>query len=299
MIYGAQLKHSKLNFTRNKAVKRLKKWISANSVTFLLLTLVNVKKSVIISVIMALLPVWLSMINWDLQHSCSQIELKSLENWCLSVTPYLENKDGWDYKIYNSVLSCLGRTDVKVCRQSLEKDLIAFKAELEESDVILKVKPFDNDFYNYSNLSKLVLKYNILVSKLLSLINKENKREQINDFVLLQSSKLQTKFLESTSLLVYSILNLKKEKGSTSAGIDNIYFKSFEIEKQREIYNRLKNTKFQLSNKKFKIKQLKEIFLNIAAQPMLEQREILNTTFENWRGELEQIDDVTILGLKI
>jgi len=52
-------------------------------------------------------------------------------------------------------------------------------------------------------------------------------------------------------------------------------------------------------NKKFKIKQLKEIFLNIAAQPMLEQREILNTTFENWRGELEQIDDVTILGLKI
>jgi len=204
---------------------------------------------------MALLPVWLSMINWDLQHSCSQIELKSLENWCLSVTPYLENKDGWDYKIYNSVLSCLGRTDVKVCRQSLEKDLIAFKAELEESDVILKVKPFDNDFYNYSNLSKLVLKYNILVSKLLSLINKENKREQINDFVLLQSSKLQTKFLESTSLLVYSILNLKKEKGSTSAGIDNIYFKSFEIEKQREIYNRLKNTKFQLSNKKFKIKK--------------------------------------------
>jgi len=52
-------------------------------------------------------------------------------------------------------------------------------------------------------------------------------------------------------------------------------------------------------NKKFKIKQLKEIFLNIADKPMLEQREILDTTFENWRGELEQIDDVTILGLKI
>ncbi|MBI4645663.1 MAG: tetratricopeptide repeat protein [Bacteroidia bacterium] len=53
------------------------------------------------------------------------------------------------------------------------------------------------------------------------------------------------------------------------------------------------------NNKKFKIKQLKEIFMNIVVQPMNEQRDILETTFDNWKGEHEQIDDVTILGIKI
>ena len=52
-------------------------------------------------------------------------------------------------------------------------------------------------------------------------------------------------------------------------------------------------------NKKFMSKQLKELLINISDKPMNEQHEILNTTFENWRGEHEQIDDVTILGLKI
>ncbi len=52
-------------------------------------------------------------------------------------------------------------------------------------------------------------------------------------------------------------------------------------------------------NKKFMAKQLKELFVNIGEKPMTEQQEILNTTFENWRGEHEQIDDVTVLGIKI
>jgi len=52
-------------------------------------------------------------------------------------------------------------------------------------------------------------------------------------------------------------------------------------------------------NKKFMIKQLKELFVKISDKQMNEQEEILNTTFEKWKGEHEQIDDVTILGLKI
>jgi serine phosphatase RsbU (regulator of sigma subunit) len=53
------------------------------------------------------------------------------------------------------------------------------------------------------------------------------------------------------------------------------------------------------NNKKFKIKQLKELFVNISDKPMKEQQQILDDTFENWRGQYEQIDDVTILGLKM
>jgi hypothetical protein len=32
---------------------------------------------------------------------------------------------------------------------------------------------------------------------------------------------------------------------------------------------------------------------------MAEQKEILNNAFENWKGNLEQIDDVVVLGIKI
>jgi len=53
------------------------------------------------------------------------------------------------------------------------------------------------------------------------------------------------------------------------------------------------------SNKKFKGKQLKELFLSIVEKPMNEQREVLDSTFERWRGNGEQIDDVTIMGIRI
>ena len=50
--------------------------------------------------------------------------------------------------------------------------------------------------------------------------------------------------------------------------------------------------------KKFKYKQLRETFQNVYPTPLTEQKEKLNRTFEVWMGELDQIDDVLIIGLK-
>jgi serine phosphatase RsbU (regulator of sigma subunit)/ligand-binding sensor domain-containing protein len=53
--------------------------------------------------------------------------------------------------------------------------------------------------------------------------------------------------------------------------------------------------------KKFMSKNLKKILLDIYDKPMEEQKEILNTTFENWliSGNTEQIDDVCIFGVEV
>ena len=51
--------------------------------------------------------------------------------------------------------------------------------------------------------------------------------------------------------------------------------------------------------RKFKSPQLHRLILNISQLPMIEQREILLNTFENWKGQLSQIDDVSFLGIKI
>jgi phosphoserine phosphatase RsbU/P len=51
--------------------------------------------------------------------------------------------------------------------------------------------------------------------------------------------------------------------------------------------------------KKFRYNQFRELLLSIHALPMNEQKIILDETFEKWRGSMEQIDDILVIGLKI
>ena len=53
------------------------------------------------------------------------------------------------------------------------------------------------------------------------------------------------------------------------------------------------------NGKKFKYKQFKDSILAIHDRPMNEQKEHLETTFESWKGELEQVDDVCVIGIRI
>ena len=53
------------------------------------------------------------------------------------------------------------------------------------------------------------------------------------------------------------------------------------------------------NGKKFKYNQFKELLLNNCQLPMNEQKDIINHTFAEWKGENPQIDDVCILGIRI
>ncbi|MBI4647724.1 MAG: SpoIIE family protein phosphatase [Bacteroidia bacterium] len=53
------------------------------------------------------------------------------------------------------------------------------------------------------------------------------------------------------------------------------------------------------NKKKFRPRQLKELFLTIYKNSMQEQHDMLLKTFENWKGEEEQTDDVLVLGIRI
>lgn len=50
--------------------------------------------------------------------------------------------------------------------------------------------------------------------------------------------------------------------------------------------------------KKFKYRQLNELLLRISSIRMEEQHAILNTDFDNWKGKLEQVDDVLVIGIR-
>lgn len=55
----------------------------------------------------------------------------------------------------------------------------------------------------------------------------------------------------------------------------------------------------ETKEKKCKDKNVKKLFLYIASEPMDKQKVILERTMEDWKGELEQIDDILIMGVKI
>ncbi len=51
--------------------------------------------------------------------------------------------------------------------------------------------------------------------------------------------------------------------------------------------------------KKFKYSQLMEKLVAIGNSELEEQKNILEKTFEDWKGNLEQVDDVLIIGIRI
>jgi len=50
--------------------------------------------------------------------------------------------------------------------------------------------------------------------------------------------------------------------------------------------------------KKFKYRQLNELLLKISSMDLQEQYSILSNDFDNWKGKLEQVDDVLLIGIK-
>ncbi len=51
--------------------------------------------------------------------------------------------------------------------------------------------------------------------------------------------------------------------------------------------------------KKFKYSRFKELLCSIQTDSMAEQKRILDETIEEWRNDLEQVDDILVLGLRI
>ncbi|MDG2228385.1 MAG: tetratricopeptide repeat protein [Flavobacteriales bacterium] len=76
----------------------------------------------------------------------------------------------------------------------------------------------------------------------------------------------------------------------------------FDIQKGDQIYTLTDGFQDQFGGpkgKKFMIKKMREYVLSISNLTMAEQHKCITEVFSNWKGDVEQVDDVCVIGVKI
>ena len=53
------------------------------------------------------------------------------------------------------------------------------------------------------------------------------------------------------------------------------------------------------NRKKYKTHRFKELLLSFQEESMDKQKELLENAFDSWRGGIEQIDDICVIGVRI
>ena len=115
----------------------------------------------------------------------------------------------------------------------------------------------------------------------------------------------------------FSLLEVKGDKQPVGIGVKHIPFtcKEFQLKKDDQLFMFSDgypdqfglNTSDELWNdsvdkpqgKKFKSKNMKKLLLQIASLTPEEQKQRLEDVFDKWKSDLEQLDDVCVLGIKI
>ena len=100
------------------------------------------------------------------------------------------------------------------------------------------------------------------------------------------------------------LMDFKPQKMPVGYMENAVPFKTFKIELQKGdmIYTFTDGFADQFGGekgKKFKYSYLKNKLVSISNLPLREQQTNLDATFEEWKGKLEQVDDVCVIGFKI
>jgi serine phosphatase RsbU (regulator of sigma subunit) len=101
-----------------------------------------------------------------------------------------------------------------------------------------------------------------------------------------------------------TILDVSADKQPVGKGINERSFTTHDLQLQKDDMVFLFTDGFAdqfggNKGKKFKYRPLKDILFANAGLPLETQQKSLKSAFDNWKGSLEQVDDVCIIGLKL
>ncbi len=142
----------------------------------------------------------------------------------------------------------------------------------------------------------------------------EASKDKVNDGMDIAIAKINTSTaqitLSSAKRVVYQFRNnqlIEHEPNKFPIGSSHFGGKVFE----QKVIDYQQNDIFYLftdgypdqfggtENRKFMIKQFRNLLVEIHNLPLSEQHEILNTKIENWKNGITQTDDILVMGLKM
>ncbi len=167
---------------------------------------------------------------------------------------------------------------------------------------------------NENKITKPDLVLNQVRQEIIKALNAEGAIEESKDGVDavlckldIQSMKLEYASANNPFYIIRNneLLTCKADKMPVGKGHDDSVLFSYNqiaLHKNDMIYTFTDGFADQFGGprgKKFKYKQLEEVLLSIHQLSMIEQKDILNKKFTSWKGNLDQVDDVLIIGVRI
>lgn len=167
---------------------------------------------------------------------------------------------------------------------------------------------FLNEAINEKEISDPDKVFDYIREKLISTIGKENQKDGFDGTLIRIDTKARVIDYASANnspLLVRSGSGetLPYDKMPVGEGQKASPFNIYKIQLQKNdiLYLYTDGYADQFGgpdNKKFMAKKLRELLISISSDSGLRQKEILETSFDSWKSNNEQVDDVTIIGIR-
>ena len=142
-----------------------------------------------------------------------------------------------------------------------------------------------------------------------TLLHSEGKVKDGMDMAIMTISKNKVQYAGAMNPLYYIQNNEFKEIKADKVPIstkkkDDFSYQNHEIILDKTTTFYLLSDGFQdqfggKDDKKFMVKKLKKLLFEISEKPMTEQKQILENTFDTWKGNQKQTDDVLLMGIRI
>ncbi len=171
-----------------------------------------------------------------------------------------------------------------------------------------------NEAINQKRILRPDLVLNYVRDEIIQSLNAEGSTEESKDGMDATLCKIDLRSMQmefasaNTSFCIVrnkELLTFKPDKipvGKSHDDLSLFTYNRLALEKGDMIYTYTDGYTSQFGGpqgKKFKHKQLKELFTANAELPVQRQKQVLHQRFEEWRGGLEQVDDVLIIGVRV
>ncbi len=166
---------------------------------------------------------------------------------------------------------------------------------------------FMNEAINEKNITAPNQIFNYVRERLISSLSKEGAHDGMDGVLLcFEKNSITYAAANNSPVLIRNnnLLKLESDKMPIGFGISQQEFNLYRVEAQKGdlLYIYTDGFADQFGGpkgKKFKYNQLNDLLLRIHNSNLQSQCEALQLEFDNWKGKMEQVDDVLLVGIKI